>query len=329
MSTIYDVTDFERASSGSLVRLQPCSKNGHCYYADYDLAAVTVDAIAMQAPAHLSGQSGTGKTHFLTSLLYSSRVNFECIRDALDLPKWPQLKPHRIFVSTYETPGEVWYRTEVVRFTTVQKQQKILDILTEAAEDPENLHVVWLVESGRGVSSSIQGGWLEIVGQRTVREPNGRMFELDNVTFVTDSNHVANPSGEFAIWDLDQAYGRRWTRRITVSPLSPDQEAAVLHALPPEATEPQIHQVVSLAAAIREKQMEGGLRSILPPTIDAELDLLGCMCRLRLNTRTLVFRTLLGHCVSNEMEEAESVYADAFGVQVETDTPAAQAVGIL
>lgn len=328
MSTIYDVTEFAKASSGSLVRLRQSSKSKHCYFSDYDLAALVVDAIATRSPVHLSGASGTGKSHFLNSLLYSP-ANFNHIRNALGLPAWPQLKPHRIFVSTYETPGEVWYRTEVVRFTTVQKQQEILDILTEAADDPDNLHAVWLVESGRGVASSIQGGWLEIIGQLTVREPGGKAFELGNVCFITDSNHVANQAGEFAIYDLDQAYGRRWTRRITVAPLSPDQEAAVLDELAPEATEQQIQQVVLLATEIREKQREGGLRSILPPTMDAELDLLGCMCRLRQNTRTLVFNTLLGHCASNELEDAEGVYGDAFGVQVKTDTPAAEAVGVL
>lgn len=329
MSAIYDAIDFGKASSGSLVRLQPCSKDDHWFYSDYDLAALTVDAIATQAPVHLSGPSGTGKTHFLNSLLYAPQNNFECICRSLGLPMWAKLKPHRIFLSTYETPGEIWYRTEVVNFTTLQKQQAILDILTEAANDLETLHVVWLVESGRGVSPSIQGGWLEIIGQRTVREPHGREFQLRNVTWVTDSNHAANRSGEFAIWDLDQAYGRRWTRRVTVAPLAPDQEMAVLRALAPEASEQHICQVVTLAAAIREKQLDGGLRSILPPTIDAELDLLGCICRLPLNTRTSVFNTMLGHCVADEREDAESAYAGAFGVQVTTDTPAAEAVGIL
>lgn len=329
MKTIFDVTDFEKASTGSLVRLHPCAKDGHCYFADYDLAAVVADAIAMQAPLHLSGPSGAGKSHLLNSLLYSSESNLRFICGSLGLPEWPRIKPHRIFVSTYETPGEVWYRTEVVNFTTIEKPQKILDILTEAASDTETLHVVWLVESGRGVSSSIQGGWLEIIGQRVVREPHGVEFELNNVTFVTDSNHAANPSGEFAIWDLDQAYGRRWTRRVTVTPLAPDQEAAVLSELAPEANLQQINQVVSLAVAIRERQLEGGLRHILPPTIDAELDLLGCMLRSPFNTRTSVFFTLLGHCSEEDREEAESAYAEAFGVQVKTDTPAAEAVGIL
>jgi hypothetical protein len=328
MSVVFDVTDFDLASSGSLLRMQPLP-NSHAYFADYDIAVLVVDALATLAPVHLSGPSGTGKTHMLNSLLFGPPANFYCISNGLGLPQWPRIRAHRILVSMYETPGEVWYKTGVVRFTTLQQPQKILEVLEEASADPEALHIVWLVESGRGISSAVQGGWLEIVGQRTIREPNGKVFELGNVAFVTDSNHSANVSGEFSIWDLDQAYGRRWTRRINLAALSPDQEAAVLRELAPAATDQQIQQVVSLAVTIRQKHEEGGLRSCLPPTIDAELDLLGCMSRLRQNTRTLVFNTLLGHCASREIEEAETAYAEAFGVQVKTTTAAAEAVGIL
>ena len=103
----------------------------------------------------------------------------------------------------------------------------------------------------------------------------------------------------------------------------------VLRELAAEATDQQIQQVVALAMAIRQKHGEGALQSILPPTIDAELDLLGCMRRLPVSTRHLVFSTLLGHCRSRDRDEAETVFAEAFGVRVKTDTPAAEAVGVL
>ena len=329
MNKIIDITEFEKASSGSVVRMLPMSNDTHPFYADYDLITVAVDALAMRSPLHVSGQSGTGKSHFLNSLLFGPRDNFEKICNNLDLPKWKKIKCHRVFVSTFETPSEIWYRTEVVNFSTEEQPQRILEILEDAAADSETLHVIWLVESGRGISESVQGGFLEIVGQGTIREPKGRVFEMANVTFSTDSNHSANESGEFAIWDLDQAYGRRWTRRVSFAGLTPEQEAMVRSELSPESTEQQIQQVVSLAMAIRQKHTEGALQSILPPTIDAELDLLGCMRRLPVSTRRLVFCTLLGHCSTRDMDEAETVFAEAFGIRVKTNTPAAEAIGVL
>jgi hypothetical protein len=229
----------------------------------------------------------------------------------------------------FETAAEVWYRTEVVNFNTEEQPQQMLNILAEAAANPETLHIIWLVESGRGVTESVQGAFLEIIGQNTIREPRGQMFETPNVTFVTDSNHAANESGEFAIWDLDQAYGRRWTRRVTFEGLTPEQESMILRELTSEATEQQIHQIVRLAAGIRQKHDEGFLQSILPPTIDAELDLLGSIHRLPVDTRRLVFSTLLGHCSKRDKDEAETVYAEAFGVRIKTNTPASEAVGVL
>lgn len=329
MSRIVDIAEFEKASSGSVVRMLPLPNDTHPFYADHDLVTVAVDALATRAPLHLSGQSGTGKSHFLTSLLFGPRENINHVTERLDLPRWPAIKVHRLFVSTFETPSEVWYRTEVVNFSTEERPQQILEILTEAAADPEALHVIWLVESGRGITESVQGAFLEIVGQGTIREPRGQTFEASNVTFVTDSNHAANESGEFAIWDLDQAYGRRWTRRVTFTGLTPEQEAMVLRELAAEATDQQIQQVVALAMAIRQKHSEGALQSILPPTIDAELDLLGCMRRLPVGTRHLVYCTVLGHCSSRDMDDAETVFAEAFGVRVKTNTPAGEAVGVL
>jgi len=102
-----------------------------------------------------------------------------------------------------------------------------------------------------------------------------------------------------------------------------------LHELAPGATVQQIQQVVTLAMGIRQKHSEAALQSILPPTIDAELDLLGCMRRLPVGTRQLVFSTLLGHCSSRDRDEAETVFAEAFGIRVKTNTPAAEAVGVL
>ena len=150
-----------------------------------------------------------------------------------------------------------------------------------------------------------------------------------NVTFVTDSNHAANSSGEFAIWDLDQAYGRRWTRRVSVTGLSTEQEVKVLTELAKESPMDEVMSVVRLTEAIRSKQLDGFLQSILPPTIDAELDLLGAMGRLPLSIQTLVFNTLLGHCAKEDEDEAQSVLAEGFGVRVKAKTPAAEAVGAL
>jgi hypothetical protein len=84
-----------------------------------------------------------------------------------------------------------------------------------------------------------------------------------------------------------------------------------------------------LATGIRQKHNEGSLTSILPPTIDAELDLLGCMRRLPVSTRHLVFSTLMGHCSKRDIDEAETVFAEAFGIRVKANTPAAEAVGVL
>ena len=329
MSSIIDVTEFDKANSGCVIRMLPHADDGHPFYADYEQAVVAADALAARAPLHVSGRSGTGKSHFLNSLLLGPEENFSSICRGLDLPVWERVKCHRIFVSLFETPGEVWYRTEVVNFSTEERPQQILEVLHEAATDPTTLHVIWLVESGRGITESVQGGLLELVGQKLVREPRGHTFELSNCTFVTDSNHAANEAGEFVIFTLDQAYGRRWTRRITFDGLDPEQETMVLRELAPGAPDDSIRQVVSLAVLVRQKQSEGALQSILPPTIDAELDLLGCMQRLPLSTRRLVFSTMLGHCASRDMDEAETVYAEAFGVQVKATTPAAEAVGVL
>lgn len=329
MSVIYDITEFEKAGSGSVIRLQPQPGDTHPFFVDYDVAVLAVDALTYLAPLHISGISGIGKSHFLNSLLFGPRINFYAICNVLNLRLWPKFKCHRIFVSSYEIPSEVWYKDCVVKFTSVSQPQKILHILREACKDRKTLHVVWLVESGRGITASVQGGWLEIIGQRIIREPKGEVYCADNLTFVTDSNHAANKSGEFLIFDLDQAYARRWTRRITHRPLSPEQEIEVLQELVPQASAEHIRQVVSLSAAIREKQHEGLLSSILPPTIDIEVDLLGCMTRLPLNTRKLVFNTVLGHPAEEDEEEAESVYAQAFGVQVKTDSPAGEAIGVI
>jgi hypothetical protein len=330
MAKIVDVKNFKRASSGCVVRLLAQPHDTHPFYADYDTAVLAVDAIANLQPVHISGASGVGKSHFLNSLLFGPGENFERICQSLNTRQWARRKCHRVFVSMYETPAEVWYRTKVINFTCVDEPQEILRILAEAVEDDEDtLHVVWLVESGRGITEAVQGGFLEVIGQSTIREPKGQVFELSNVAFVTDSNHAANTAGEFAIFDLDQAYGRRFTRRITFRGLSPDQEVAVLKDLVPEATEEQIAQVVSSAMGIRQKHKEGSLRSILPATIDAELDLLSCMRRLPLNDHALVFNTLLGHCAERDAEDAEAVYAEAFGVQVKSSTPVSEAVGVL
>jgi hypothetical protein len=329
MSRIVDITEFEKASSGSVIRMQAYSANMHPFYADYDLITIAVDALCTRAPLHLSGPSGTGKSHFLNSLLFGPKENFNKVSACLDLPRWSKIKCHPVTVSMFETPSEVWYRTEVVNFSTQERPQQMLEILSEAVSDPETLHVIWLVESGRGITESVQGAFLEIVGQSTIREPHGQTFEASNITFVTDSNHAANESGEFAIWNLDQAYGRRWTRRVSLTGLTYEQEALVLRELSAEATEQQIQQVLALAMGIRQKHNEGSLTSILPPTIDAELDLLGCMRRLPISTHELVFRTLLGHYSKRDKDEAETVFAEAFGIRVKTNTPASEAVGVL
>lgn len=329
MSRIVDIDDFENASSGSIVRLLPLSDDVHPYFADYDSLVLAVDALVTRSPLHLSGPSGSGKSHCLNSLLFGSPDSFSKICSSLGLPRWRNIKCHRIYVSTFETPAEVWYKTEVSNFSTEERPQRILEILKEASEDPETLHVIWLVESGRGITESVQGAFLEIVGQTTIREPHGERFEAVNVTFCTDSNHAANEGGEFAIWDLDQAYGRRWTRRLAFSGLDEDQETLVMSELAPEATQRQVEQVTALAAAIRRKHSEAALQSVLPPTIDAELDLLGCLGRLPVDARSLVYSTLLGFCSDRDQDEAETIYATAFGVQVKTDTPAAEAVGVL
>jgi hypothetical protein len=329
MSKIVDIVEFEKASSGSVVRLLPLSNDTHPFYADYDLVTVAVHALATRAPLHLSGPSGTGKSHFLNSLLLGPTDNFAKVAAVLDVPRWSKITCHRIFVSSFETPAEIFYRTEVVNFSTKERRQRILEILTEATTDPQTLHVIWLVESGRGISASVQGGFLELVGSIIVREPRGETFVTSNVCFVTDSNYAANESGEFVIWDLDAAYARRWTRRMTFAGLSPEQETMVLHELSPESSDQHIQQVVALAMGIRQKLEEGALSSILPPTVDAELDLLACLRSLPISSRSLVFNTLLGHCSRKDKDEAETVFAEAFGVRVKTNTPAAEAVGVL
>jgi len=329
---VYDVSEFASASSGSVIRLLPQPNDSHPYYADRDVLALVVDAINNQAPLHISGESGTGKSHFLNSLMFGPITNFFSVCAGLDQNGWNRFTCHRIFISSYELPSEVWFKTEVVKFSTVERPQKIMEVLRGCQEDPRSLHIIWLVESGRGVSPSVQGGFLEIIGQRTIRAPNGEVLEAGNVTFVTDSNHAANQAGEFAIWDLDRAYGRRFVRRITLEPLTPIQETLVLRELRPNAPPEQIQNIVCLAGAIRAKQREGALVSILPPSIDAELDLLDCMSRmgwLKIDTRKLAFSTLLGHCSEADREETEDVYGEVFGVRVKTSTPAGQAVGIL
>ncbi len=326
---IIDITEFDQASSGAVVRLAALPGEEHAFYADYDLLAIAVHAIANRAPLHLSGQSGTGKSHFLNALLLGPKDNFSRICAGLDVPAWEGVKCHRLWVSSFETPAEIFYRTEVVNFSTIERRQRILEILAGAAADPRGLHVVWLVESGRGSSPSVQGGFLELVGADIVREPHGETWITSNVTFVTDSNYAANEAGDFVLWDLDQAYARRWTRRMTFAGLTPEQELVVLRELSPDSTEQQIQQVVLLALRIRERQEAGSLQSILPPTIDAELDLLNCLQTLKVGPKALVFNTLLGHCSRRDKDEAETVFAEAFGVRVSASTPAAQAVGVL
>jgi len=328
MSKIIDISLFEKASSGSVIRLLPLAQT-HPFYADYDLVTVAAHAIASRSPLHVSGLSGCGKSHFLNSLLFGPRENFAKVCAGLDVPRWSNIKCHRIYVSSYETPAEIFYRTEVKNFSTEERPQHILNILGEAAADPQVLHVIWLVESGRGISASVQGGFLEVVGASIIREPRGQSFETTNITFVTDSNYAANESGDFLIWDLDQAYARRWTRRMTFGGLTPEQEGMVLRELSPESTDQHIQQVVALAMGIRQKHEEGGLQSVLPPTIDVELDLLDCLRGLAVNPQYLVFNTMLGHCSKRDMDQAETVFAEAFGVRVKTNTPAAEAVGVL
>ncbi|MBN2506299.1 MAG: hypothetical protein JXQ71_06360 [Verrucomicrobia bacterium] len=326
---IIDITEFEKADSGSVVRLPSLSGDTHPFFADYDLLVVAVHAIACRAALHVSGPSGCGKSHFLTSLLFGPQEHFARVCAVLDMPRWPRLKCHRIFVSSYETPAEVFYRTEVVNFTTEERPQRILSILGEAAADPQTLHVVWLVESGRGVAACVEDGFLEVVGARIIREPRGQTFDTANVTFATDSNYSANEAGEFHIWDRDQAYARRWTRRMTFGGLSPEQEIMVLRELSPGSTETHLQQVMALAMGIRRKHEEGRLQSVLPPTLDVELDLLACLRDLPVNPQFLVFNTLLGHCAKRDRDEADTVFAEAFGVRIQAATPAAEAVGAL
>lgn len=329
MSEIVDITDFEKASSGTVIRMKPLTNDNHPFYAAYEPLTIAVHALASRAPLHLSGHSGTGKSHFLNCLLFGPRDNMLNVASCLDLPLWPAIKIHRLFIASYETPAEVWYRTEVVDFSTKERPQPLLDILSDADGDSETLHVIWLVESGRGINASVQSAFLEVVGQRIIREPRGRVLDASNVTFVTDSNHVSNEAGEFAIWDLDQAYGRRWTCRLRFDGLSIEEKVLVLRELCPEAADKQIQQVAVLSMQIQERQREGSLQSILPPTIDVELHLLSCMRRLPVDLRELVFTTILGHCANRDLEEAENVFAEAFGIRVKPDTPAAEAVGVL
>lgn len=329
MSIIYDIEEFRNAGSGAVVRLRPEAKDTHSYFADYNVAVLAVDAIANLAPLHISGPSGTGKSHFLNSLLFGPRINFYSICNVLDLKLWAKMKCHRIYVSSYEVPSEIFYKDRVVNFSSILEPQEILKVLREAEKDRKTLHVVWLVESGRGITPEVQGGWLEVVGQRVIREPHGQVFQAQNVTFVTDSNHAANRAGEFVIFTLDQSYARRFTRRILHTPLMPEQELEVLRELAPQANPEHVRQVVRLTAALREKQREGLLTSVLPPTIDTEVDLLGTMTRLALDSRTLVFNTILGHVPEEDNEEAENVFAQAFGIEIKANSPAGEAIGVI
>ncbi|KPK43380.1 MAG: hypothetical protein AMK72_13390 [Planctomycetes bacterium SM23_25] len=329
MTQIVDIEQFETGLSGCVIRMRPRPSDAHPFFADATVAALVADAMAHTKPVHLSGLSGTGKTHFLGSLLEVGE-NFDLLCAALDAPRWPQLRMHRIPVGVYETPNEMFYLPRVENFTSVEEPQPVLRALMAAEEDAAALHVVWLEELGRGITPAVQSSLLGLVGEQVIHEPRGRVFELPNVAFVCDSNYAANTAGQFVLYDLDQAVARRWLRRITMVPLALEHEGAVLKEIMPEATDTQVRQVVALAVGIRRKQSEGALRSIVPPTIDAELECLRGMCRGLADVRTNVFTTLLGHCdPERDTDEAETVYAEAFGVQVKTTTPAGEAVGIL
>jgi len=53
------------------------------------------------------------------------------------------------------------------------------------------------------------------------------------------------------------------------------------------------------------------------------------MSRLPLNSRIIVFNTLLGHIRDEDNEEVENIYAHSFGIRIKTNTPAGEAVGVI
>lgn len=273
---------------------------------------------------HTSGPTGTAKSSLIEAMALPE--NFLPICESLGFLNKKPIKLYAAEMACFESPGELYQRRSLKEGTTYDEPSIIIKSMRDADKYRRtNCIVMWIKEIGRAHAPSVQGGLLDLMGNITIRLPDGSTIDPSGIAWVCDSNYQAESDSIHTLVTLDDALKRRFSINLTMDYLSAEQEEQVLyHLIRKWHLKPHLRmivpKIVRLGQKIRHQRLEGNLQSATPPTIygyEALLKMLDALPHLSL--REAVFHTILGNTGIDDSKTAMAVFNEIFGLQAEEE----------
>lgn len=223
---IYVPGEYQNAGSADLIELLPVPGGNPLFLPKWIIEMIGYGIVHHEF-IHLSGPTGSAKSSLIEAL---SRVpdNFQTICAGLDVPLLP-LQTYTIEMSTYETPGELYFRRALKQGTTYDEKSKLVEALEDAAKSKGKCYpLIWLREIGRVHSSSVQGGLLNLMAKGEIIFPDGSRVDGHGISLIADSNYQAESDSTHILATFDDALKRRFSINLTLDYLSAEKEVQVV-----------------------------------------------------------------------------------------------------
>jgi hypothetical protein len=310
-----DPKEYKKAGSRSIIELTGAAGNNNLYIQKSKLE-ILVTAMATHEAVNLSWPTGSGKTALIECL---SQVpeNFLPVCEALDLPPKP-VKCFPIEMTGFETGGELYRVRSLANGNTFYEDSIMFNAIVEAQSLTETHYVViWNRELGR-CQAGIQGALLNIICRGDIVHVDGRRYDSEGISFITDNNYQAMDDATHTLTTFDDALRRRYPVNMTLDYLPASTEAEILRQLllrdAVVVDEDVIPQIVKLGTKIREAKAEGRLQTVPPPTIHGYLAVLRLLRRLpTYELQDILENTLLGNASSDDRKLFPALYYEVFG----------------
>jgi hypothetical protein len=324
--------EYRRAGSLDLIEMLPVPDCNPLFMPKLVLETI-VGAVTRREFIHVSGPSGVAKTALIEALS-GNPSNFLALCSYLGA----EPKPLRLFpieTPIYETAGELWQHRSIKNNQTYDEFSGLVQALIVASKIQDAYPLIWLREMGRVMSSSVQGGLLNLMASNILL-PNGERIDGRNIAWIADSNYQAEREYSHSLVPFDDALKRRFTVNITLGYLTPKQEAyALAHLMQKRygksmVNQELIKQVVKLGMEIRSYRMEGMLKSVPPPTIYGyEAFLRMAMAMPHLSAQQVANMTLLGAAWREDEKHISAILGKIFGVQGDSAQDSAMAGNVI
>lgn len=328
---IYDVREadeLERAGETDLVELVPLEGRYPMIVPKYTLLIVAY-AISRCKRLHISGATGAGKTMLLDSLLHQ-KANLDAAMRAIGVQDPKPVRELEIDCSSWESSSEMWgHHALDPQRGTFHEDSVLVKGLIKLQEDAEKYYnVIWLKELGRSASRATWNPLLNLTAHR-IGLPDGRTISASRVCFIADSN-ISVEEHEYSVLPVDRAVQRRFLP-MTMPYLAADQEAAIVARLT-GATGVELErigQATRLVQLIRQKQREGELQTVSPPSIETVLNFID-MLGLPMSLHRIADHSLIGGASLEDERMVGRLFNSAFNVRLETQAadPALAGVAI-